>query len=404
MVTAALWAACASCAFGSVFSLEFEVPFARAAIFAAELPEVRGCDEGPGLTCGNPFAAMTAWRYASNNLRRAVDLLPESERQMHKSTIALVAQICAEIESFFQEATAERMMIAVGNARQVFDALKDWMMHSPPSRLSLDSEGVGLPFLYGGRSLRLPAHPHAHPAEAEVRLANGVEMPVLGFGTWQLIGQQCFEATRHALQVGYRHIDTAQAYGNEAEVGRALAATDVPRRELFLVTKLSNPDEYGPQLISRFEAQLRDLRTDYVDLYMLHSPASSESMRLAWQSMERLYFEGRIRALGVSNFGKAELEQLLEFATVPPVYVQNKFSIYTPGEQRVNNDISLMGYLKEKNIAAWPASGVINELLQLLLFTLFTCCHLHFSPVARQVSHVSLAVALQLALWFCRAT
>ena len=270
-----------NCIYGD--SEDFDVPFAQAAIFTAELPDVRSCDGGPGGSCKNPFAAMTAWRYASNNLRLAVDHLPESEKLMHKSTIALIAQICAEIESFFKEPTAETMGVAVGNSRQIFDALKDWMLHSAATRMQLDSQTVGLPFLYGGSSLRLPAHPYAQPADAEVRLANGVEMPVLGFGTWQLLGQQCFQATLHALKIGYRHVDTAQAYGNEAEVGRAVAAAGLPRHQLFLVSKLSNPEEYT-NLMARFEAQLRELRTDYLDLYMLHSPGPSlESTRTAWQ-------------------------------------------------------------------------------------------------------------------------
>ena len=183
-------------------------------------------------------------------------------------------------------------------------------------------------------------------------------MPVLGFGTWQLMGSACYEATAHALRTGYRHIDTAQAYGNEAEVGRAIAQSKVPRREVFLVTKLSNHGEYqGPQLLARFESQLKDLQTDYIDLYMLHSPGPSKELTLsAWRTMEQLYHEGRIRALGVSNFGRAELESLLADASVPPVYVQNKFSIYSPGEQRIDTTRSLMGYLKEKGIATWTAN------------------------------------------------
>eukprot|EP00438_Fugacium_kawagutii_P003997 Skav213108 [mRNA] locus=scaffold403:18449:19021:+ [translate_table: standard] len=184
-------------------------------------------------------------------------------------------------------------------------------------------------------------------------------MPVLGFGTWQLLGQTCYEATAHALHVGYRHIDTAQAYGNEAEVGRALVDSKIPRRELFVVTKLSNPGEYqAPQLLARFASQLRALQTDYVDLYMLHSPGpSKEATIAAWRAMEQLYHQGQIRALGVSNFGREDLESLLADASVPPVYVQNKFSIYSPGEQRIDTSRSLMGFLKEKGIATWAARG-----------------------------------------------
>lgn len=340
----------------------FGVPFAKAAIFAAEQPEVRRCDAGPSQNCPNPYGVMATWRYAVNNLRRAVDLLPEEQRQMHKSTVSLVAQISSEIDAFFQQPTAEAMVVGVSNARMLFDALKDWMINSPPSFMELpDDTTVGLDFLPGQRALRISADPETHPGEVEVRLANGVEMPVLGFGTWQLLGSTCYEATAHALRVGYRHIDTAQAYGNEAEVGRAMLDSKIPRREVFLVTKLSNPGEYqAPQLLARFGSQLRDLQTDYIDLYMLHSPGPSKEITLAaWRAMEDLYHQGRIRALGVSNFGREDLESLLAHASVPPVYVQNKFSIYSPGEQRIDTSRSLLGYLKEKGIVMMGYS-VIN--------------------------------------------
>eukprot|EP00438_Fugacium_kawagutii_P003996 Skav213107 [mRNA] locus=scaffold403:17718:18269:+ [translate_table: standard] len=150
----------------------FGAPFAKAAIFAAEQPEVRSCDGGPSQQCTNPFGAMMTWRYAVNNLRRAVDLLPEEQRQMHKSTVSLVAQVSSEIDAFFQQSTAETMLVGVSNARMLFDALKDWMIHSPPSPLQLeDGATVGLDFLPGQRSLRISADPATHPGEVEVRPA-----------------------------------------------------------------------------------------------------------------------------------------------------------------------------------------------------------------------------------------
>ena len=148
----------------------FGVPFAKAAIFAAEQPEVRRCDAGPSQNCPNPYGVMATWRYAVNNLRRAVDLLPEEQRQMHKSTVSLVAQISSEIDAFFQQPTAEAMVVGVNNARMLFDALKDWMINSPPSFMELpDDTTVGLDFLPGQRALRISADPETHPGEVEVR-------------------------------------------------------------------------------------------------------------------------------------------------------------------------------------------------------------------------------------------
>merc|ERR1719469_1504200 len=97
------------------------------------------------------------------------------------------------------------------------------MSTTPHSALEVEAHAsIGAPFLHGGESMRILADSGARPGDAEVRLANGVEMPVLGFGTWQLVGQACYEATLHALKVGYRHIDTAQGYGNEAAIGQAI--------------------------------------------------------------------------------------------------------------------------------------------------------------------------------------
>jgi len=347
--------------FCKVGSVSVQVPFAKAAIFAAELPEVRACDGGPGPGC-DAFRAMMGWRYAVNNLRRAVDLLPPETRSMHKSTIAFVAQISAEVEGFFVTPTAETLMVAIGNARQVFDMLKGWMSTSVWSELAVDDQaGVGVSFVYSGRSLRILAESGSRPGDAEVRLANGVEMPVLGFGTWQLVGQACYDATVSALKIGYRHIDTAQAYGNEAAVGQAIVASGLPRREIFLVTKLSDPEDFAPDALHwRFMQQLKDLQTDYVDLYMLHSPGSTpDATKAAWQKMEELYFLGKIKALGVSNFGQKDLQELLNVAKVPPVYVQNKFSIYSPGEQQVSEHASLMAFCLDKGITMMGYS-VIN--------------------------------------------
>lgn len=338
------------------------IPFAQTALFASELPDAKGCDMGPGPNCRNPYNTVRIWRYAVNNLRRAVDLLPEDQRRRHKSTVSAVARLSNDIDMFYQQPTAETLVTAAANCRQVFNMLKEWMTSAPLFDMEVsDDASAGVKFVPGGQSLRIVADNGTAPGEAKVRLANGVEMPVLGFGTWQLQGSRCYEATLQALHTGYRHVDTAQAYGNELEVGRAIADAGVPRRQLFVATKLSDPADFEPSKAhKRFMAQLQELRLDYVDMYMLHSPGpNSESTKSAWAALEDLYYAGRTRALGVSNFGIRELEDLLSTSRVPPVYVQNKFSVYSPGHSGVDTQSSIMGYLQTKHIVMMGYS-VIN--------------------------------------------
>jgi diketogulonate reductase-like aldo/keto reductase len=176
-------------------------------------------------------------------------------------------------------------------------------------------------------------------------------MPMVGFGTWQLEGDVGAQAVKSALEAGYRHIDTAQDYTNEADVGRGIVASTVPRADIFLVTKLSDLEDFKQgQVATRFEQQLRDLQTDYVDLYMLHNPADKELTLVAWRQLEDLHNQGKIRALGVSNFNESRLSHLLENAKVPPVYVQNKFSIYHHGSDDYEST-KFLKYLNEKRIA-----------------------------------------------------
>eukprot|EP00854_Cymbomonas_tetramitiformis_P005641 gene5641-6825_t len=154
-------------------------------------------------------------------------------------------------------------------------------------------------------------------------LLNGDEMPLMGFGTWQINGQPAYQAVKEALSCGYRHIDTAQAYGNEAEVGRAIQDSGVPRSDIFLATKLS-VDTYGPSNAhTQVRKQLQLLRTDYLDLYMLHGfhPDAQllhttwralELLHTTWRALEEMVDQGVVRSIGVSNFGIADLEALLK--------------------------------------------------------------------------------------------
>jgi 2,5-diketo-D-gluconate reductase A len=153
-------------------------------------------------------------------------------------------------------------------------------------------------------------------------LADGNEMPMIGLGVWQVPnGPQCVNAVRWALELGYRHIDTAQAYGNEESVGRGLRESGVPRDDVFITTKF-NPARRDPA--AEAEHSLGRLGVDHVDLYIVHWPEGGPTW--AWPGMERARELGHTRSIGVSNFNVAELEALFAVATIPPVVNQVQFS------------------------------------------------------------------------------
>jgi diketogulonate reductase-like aldo/keto reductase len=143
----------------------------------------------------------------------------------------------------------------------------------------------------------------------EVDLGGGVAMPMVGFGTWQLQGRRAYEAVRNALQVGYRHIDTATMYRNEEEVGRAIADSGLDRKEVFVTTKLP-PGSAGRARATLAES-LRALGTDYVDLWLVHWPPRRQASVPLWRDFLALRDEGRCRAVGVSNYSIGEIDELI---------------------------------------------------------------------------------------------
>lgn len=153
-------------------------------------------------------------------------------------------------------------------------------------------------------------------------LADGNEIPLLGLGVWQVPnGPECVNAVRWALELGYRHVDTAQAYGNEESVGQALRESGVPREDVFITTKFQ-PRRRDP--VAEAESSLRRLRVDYVDLYIVHWPRGGPTQ--AWPGMERARERGYARSIGVSNFGASDLDRVSAAATVVPVLNQVQFS------------------------------------------------------------------------------
>ncbi|MFJ3644541.1 aldo/keto reductase [Streptomyces murinus] len=156
-----------------------------------------------------------------------------------------------------------------------------------------------------------------------VTLGNGVEIPQLGFGVFQVPDDETTAAVTAALETGYRSIDTAAIYGNEKGVGRALAASGLPREDLFVTTKVWNADQGYDATLRAFDASLAALGLDHVDLYLIHWPAPARDLyRDSWRALERLAGEGRVRAAGVSNFQPGHLRRLLEDATLTPAVNQ----------------------------------------------------------------------------------
>lgn len=156
-------------------------------------------------------------------------------------------------------------------------------------------------------------------------LANGVAMPLLGLGVWQTAeGRETEQAVAWALEAGYRHIDTAQAYGNEESVGAGLRASSVAREDVFVTTKF-HPEGQDPE--DDAEASLRRLGLDHLDLYLVHWPQGGPTW--AWPAMERVLERGLTRAIGVSNFSVTDLDAVLGIASSPPVVNQVDFSPFS---------------------------------------------------------------------------
>ena len=190
-------------------------------------------------------------------------------------------------------------------------------------------------------------------------LSNGVKIPCLGYGTWQTPDEQAKECVKEAISVGYRHIDTACAYGNEKAVGEGIKASGVAREEIFLTTKHWIVDRGYEETIKAIETSLSLLDTDYVDLYLVHwpcvekiSPEWKEINAATWRGFEKMYKEGKIRAIGVSNFEKKHLDALNEMVEIKPMVNQIEFH---PGYTQMDN----VEYSKSIGMAveAWSPLG-----------------------------------------------
>ena len=176
--------------------------------------------------------------------------------------------------------------------------------------------------------MNVPAPADPPPASAPIptlTLPTGAPIPVLGFGTYKIAPDDTYEAVSRALNIGYRHIDTAQMYGNEAEVGAAIETSKIPRDEIFLTTKVDNSNHEPERAAASIQRSLNDLRTDYVDLLLVHWPLPTlygGDVTLPWPALEDAFTGGSARAIGLSNYERKHIEAVRAVATVAPHVLQ----------------------------------------------------------------------------------
>ncbi|MDD4369516.1 MAG: aldo/keto reductase [Anaerostipes sp.] len=193
----------------------------------------------------------------------------------------------------------------------------------------------------------------------QITLYNGIDIPQIGLGVYQApVGSGTVNAVKWAIEAGYRHIDTAKVYGNEEDVGTGILESGVPREDIFLTTKLWNDDIREGRTREAFEKSLEALQTDYVDLYLIHWPV--DGFEMAWLIMEELYQEGKIRAIGLSNFHEEHLNRLKKIASVMPAVNQIESHPYMNNQSLIEFNHSL-----GIEVEAWrPLGGTGGNLLE----------------------------------------
>ena len=181
---------------------------------------------------------------------------------------------------------------------------------------------------------RLPGWPSLRPVPKPIQkkvqsvtLNNGVNMPILGLGVYNMYGRDAVLAVEQALQVGYRLIDSATMYRNESEIGQAVRNSGLPRADVFITTKVDNADQGYDQTLKAFDTSLRKLGMEYVDLYLIHWPIR-DKRKDTWMALEKIYADGRARAIGVANYLIPFLQELKGYASIVPALNQVEFSPY----------------------------------------------------------------------------
>ncbi len=196
-----------------------------------------------------------------------------------------------------------------------------------------------------------------HSLKDTFTLSNGVKIPCIGYGTWQTPeGHIAVDSVEYAIKAGYRHIDTAAVYGNEESVRRGIENAGIKREELFITTKLWNSNRGYDSTMQAFDSSMEKLGLDYLDLYLIHWPANAtdgaDVNAATWRAFEKLYKDGRIKAIGVSNFLIHHLQALMDKAAVLPMVNQIEFH---PGQMQEE----VTGFCKSHNILVegWSPLG-----------------------------------------------
>jgi len=185
-------------------------------------------------------------------------------------------------------------------------------------------------------------------------LNNGITMPLLGLGVYDMYHQEAEQAVETAIEIGYRLIDTASMYENEKEIGHAIKNSGIKRSEIFLTTKLNNTDHGYEQALKAFDDSLRKLGQEYVDLYLIHWPIK-EGRAASWKGLEKLYAEKRVKAIGVANYNIALLEELKSTTNIIPAVNQIEFSPWLYQED-------LLAYCKAAGIQVQSYSPITRGL------------------------------------------
>lgn len=173
-------------------------------------------------------------------------------------------------------------------------------------------------------------------------LNNGIEMPLLGLGTYDIYGEEAFMAVKTALEIGYRLIDTAEMYENEKQVGRAIKESEVPREDIFVTTKVNNTSQGYDKTLFAFDKSLESMELEYIDLYLIHWPIKGKRKE-TWKAIEEVYASGRVKSIGTGNYLLPFLKELEDYSSILPAVNQIEFSPYLYLKDE-------LGYCQQKKI------------------------------------------------------
>ncbi|MFX0007321.1 MAG: aldo/keto reductase [Promethearchaeota archaeon] len=179
--------------------------------------------------------------------------------------------------------------------------------------------------------------------DSKIDLNNGVKIPILGLGTWKLVGKTAYDSVKWALEAQYRHIDTAKLYGNEEQIGKAIKDSGVLREDVFITSKVWDSDQGYESTIRAFNRSLKRLGTSYIDLYLIHWPRKNQRIE-TWKALEKIYSEGKVRAIGVSNYWIHHLEEIIGSFNIKPVINQFELNPFLYRKE-------LIKYCKEQDIS-----------------------------------------------------